>query len=272
MGRDLPDTQGVTTAIFAKLLLGLPRGVAEIGIVGGSIGLSIIGTLVSMALLKASPEGMLPYLVTAVAVPLLVATPIALVTMHLLRALDRARREAQLLAGTDELTGVHNRRRWLALAERALDRAAFDAGSIAVLVLDIDDFKEVNDDHGHAVGDDVLVAVAAACVATLRPDDAVARWGGEEFVALLPGASGDDALHAAERVRAAVAATMLDVRGRKVSVTVSVGTADSRQAGYEIDRLVTLADSAMYRAKKAGKNRVDSAKTEPPDRRPAPRS
>lgn len=253
---------------LSNLLLALPKGGAEVAIVGASVAGSLIATLLSMVLLE--PPGLswrIPFLIATV-VPLAVSAPVAIVLMRLLRALEAARHEAQAQASTDALTGLLNRRRWLEVAEREWARARADRAPLAVLLLDVDDFKRVNDVHGHDAGDHVLRTVAAACARSLRPGDALARWGGEEFVALLPGAPLPAALNAAERLRSAVE-TSTRVGGVEppvMSVTVSVGvaTADSDAANdgggpTSLERLLQRADSAMYRAKTGGKNRCDAA-------------
>lgn len=152
------------------------------------------------------------------------------------------------LAETDPLTGVHNRRGFTALAA-----AALEAGPAALLMVDIDGFKQVNDCHGHAFGDEVLVAVAAACLRTVRERDVVGRLGGEEFGILLPGAGLLPAVEVAERLRRAVRGLRFD--GVEVAVTASIGVA-AAPPGHRLDDLLAAADAELYRAKRGGRDRV----------------
>lgn len=159
----------------------------------------------------------------------------------------------QSLARTDPLTGSH--RRWY--GEERL-RELVDSGAVvAVAMLDIDRFKQVNDQQGHAAGDRVLAAVGGLLTRTLRSGDLACRWGGEEFLIILPDTSPAGAALAAERLRAAVAA-LADL---PVAVTVSAGTAACLQDD-DAEALVARADQALYRAKTDGRNRVESALVE----------
>ena len=170
---------------------------------------------------------------------------------------DQEHRRARL----DPLTGLANRRSLdAALAARRCD----DAAAWAVLMIDVDHFKAVNDEHGHRRGDEVLTGVAGAITASVRPRDVVGRWGGEEFMVVVDEASLATAAELAERIRSAVAAR--HVAG--IAVTVSVGYASSGAA--PADGLVDLADAALYRAKQTGRNR--SVTLAPDDAFPALRS
>ncbi len=164
---------------------------------------------------------------------------------------------AETQASTDALTGLPNRRyfdEFCGLLARR--RRAGDA--VGVLMIDIDRFKVLNDTHGHATGDEVLRAVGGAIVAAVREDDVPARYGGEEFVVLLRNPTSEIALEVGERVRSSVAA--LDLRRLGVAgVSVSVGVAVARQADQPIGELIADADRALYRAKRAGRDRVVAA-------------
>jgi diguanylate cyclase (GGDEF)-like protein len=174
-------------------------------------------------------------------------------------ALSRAysHRAAVEQASTDALTGLPNRRYFDEftglLAQR---RRSGDA--VGVLMIDIDKFKDLNDTHGHATGDEVLRAVGGAIVAAVREDDVPARYGGEEFVVLLRNPTPEEALDVGERVRASVAALELGPLG-VAGVSVSVGVAVARDADQSIEELVKGADRALYRAKRAGRDRVIAA-------------
>jgi diguanylate cyclase (GGDEF)-like protein len=174
-------------------------------------------------------------------------------------ALSRAysHREAEARASTDSLTGLPNRRYFDEFcALLALRRRAKDA--IGILMVDIDRFKVLNDTHGHAVGDDVLRAVAGAIAGAVREDDVPARFGGEEFVVLLRNPSRDEALEVGERVREAVSALDL-ARFGVASVSVSVGVAVASLPDQPISDIVELADRALYDAKHRGRDRVVAA-------------
>jgi diguanylate cyclase (GGDEF)-like protein len=179
--------------------------------------------------------------------------------MEAAAALGRAEshRSAEARASTDALTGLPNRRyfdEFCGLLARR--RRADDA--VGVLMVDIDHFKQINDAHGHEVGDEVLKAVAGAIAGAVRDGDVPARVGGEEFAVLLRNPSGRMAVEVGERVRAAVGA--LDLRGTGVSgVSVSVGVAVATAAGEPMTELLSEADRALYRAKRAGRDRVVSA-------------
>jgi diguanylate cyclase (GGDEF)-like protein len=156
----------------------------------------------------------------------------------------------------DPLTGIYNRRVLQDALDRELLSAARDDGDVALTLLDIDDFKAINDVHGHDTGDEVLRRVAACGRDVVRPGDTFARIGGEEFALLTPGAGAQEALLIAERLRLAVAA--LDVLPDR-AVTVSAGLAAWPVDAPDGDALRRVADEALYRAKAAGKNRVELA-------------
>jgi len=165
------------------------------------------------------------------------------------------RKRLRDLAQTDELTRLPNRRHLLAAAGQALQRARGDHEPLALLALDIDLFKQVNDAHGHPAGDKVLRQVAHACRLALRPTDLLGRTGGGEFIAVLPNTAESDAAMVAERLRAAVAALVLDPIVQGLRITASVGA-----AGWDgeelLPRLVSRADTRLYRAKTDGRDRV----------------
>jgi len=167
------------------------------------------------------------------------------------------------MSKTDGLTGVANRRHFLELLERELARTQRYGATLSCVMIDLDHFKEVNDRHGHLVGDQVLVAVAEALQRSIRDSDVVARYGGEEFVLLLPSTDVTGARELAERCRQVIAGTQVAGRHGLLSVTASMGVA-SLPAGSpgDLDRLLSAADDALYRAKDAGRDRVVVAERE----------
>jgi diguanylate cyclase (GGDEF)-like protein len=168
--------------------------------------------------------------------------------------LEALRAEAERQARTDALTGVANRRH---LVERLDAALATDADGVAVLLLDVDHFKRLNDAYGHATGDAVLIEVASRIRAAVRDVDDVARWGGEEFCVLCRGVPDDDALVGlAEGVRLAVERRGIDVRGVEIAVTASIGAVRASAALRELDDLVDAADRALYAAKRRGRNQT----------------
>ena len=178
-----------------------------------------------------------------------------LLGMLFLRQL-RSMRRINRLALTDALTGVANRRHVEVAAEQAVDDARITGEPLAVLTFDLDWFKRINDGHGHASGDQVLVRVARACEAVLRQGDLLGRVGGEEFVVLLPNTPADAALQVAERLRDSVHRLDLSDVAEELGVTISLGLAMLRPQDDGLHDVIDRADSALYRAKEAGRNRV----------------
>lgn len=163
-------------------------------------------------------------------------------------------RELEQLATIDALTGLANRRHLLELAEREVRRADRHDRPLAVLLLDLDDFKRVNDTRGHAAGDAALHAFAALCRSAVRTIDLVGRLGGEEFAIVMPDTEAPGALLVAERIRLAAAQTPVRHDSGEFIVTVSIGVAI--RSGEGTDRLFARADKALYAAKHAGRNTV----------------
>jgi diguanylate cyclase (GGDEF)-like protein len=171
--------------------------------------------------------------------------------------LAQARTVAEQQARTDELTGLRNRRDFAERLDRHLTRAAYDQRPIGLLLIDIDFFKQINDWHGHGAGDQLLTAFAGRLREATRPDDLIARWGGEEFVVLLTDlGSGNVLAERAEQIRKAIASTPFIVAGQAIGVRVSIGAARSSVALATSDALLAAADGAMYEAKRAGRDRV----------------
>jgi diguanylate cyclase (GGDEF)-like protein len=168
-----------------------------------------------------------------------------------------AREALREQATTDPLTGIANRRTILETLGKELERCRRSAASCALVFVDLDHFKQINDTHGHPVGDEVLRQTAATMRASVRPYDLVGRYGGEEFVVVLPGCDAAGARAAGERLRAAVAAASIGVGEARLRVTCSLGIAvGDSAAGWDRDRILHAADAALYRAKRAGRDRV----------------
>ena len=164
--------------------------------------------------------------------------------------------EIQKVASRDTLTGAFNRRRLEEEVTRLQSRCRRTGDNFAVMLIDIDQFKYINDNFGHPVGDEVLRNLAAIAQASIRTEDYFARYGGDEFCILLPSTSVEEALGLAERLRLAYAARMHAVAGHTLRSTVSIGIADSARHGLDFKAIIAAADAALYEAKQAGRNRV----------------
>jgi len=162
------------------------------------------------------------------------------------------------LTSIDKLTGVYNRNYYEAQVQIEIERATRSKSKLSMLILDIDDFKKINDTHGHRKGDEALSTVADLIKKNLRKIDLPFRYGGEEFVILLPGTTEVEAIHTAERLRAVIAGTRLDdSHGGQIPIHASIGAAVFPDHAGSEEELFAKADSALYRAKRMGKDRVE---------------
>ncbi len=162
------------------------------------------------------------------------------------------------MARIDDLTQVYNRRRFFELAEKEARRVARRASSTTLVMMDIDNFKMINDTYGHSFGDRVLVHTAKNCREAIRTIDLFARYGGEEFVLLMPETGLKEGLGVAERIRRTIEKMDLATdSGAFVKVTISIGVAEANLAEVTIDQALIKADQALYRAKELGRNRVE---------------
>ena len=154
------------------------------------------------------------------------------------------------------MTGLVNRRRFLEIAETALQRAKKEQGQLSVIMLDIDHFKNVNDQYGHKVGDEVLASVAARIKKSLRRGgDVAGRYGGEEFIVLISDTPPEICFKIAERIRQAVAQAAFAINETALHVTISLGLASlGLEQAPSLDDLISCADQAMYQAKQQGRN------------------
>lgn len=195
-------------------------------------------------------------LVTGVIVTLVIS--VSIVPFHsyhifsLLDQIEQAQQALYLTAITDELTGAYNRRHFLS----QLQQAAQSAGSFAIVLFDIDDFKRVNDTHGHDAGDAVLRTISRICQEHSRQGDLFARYGGEEFAFLLANLSPSQAGEFAERIRDLIAQTPTSYKESLLRCTASIGVSAVLAPIPSADAALIAADHALYAAKTAGKNRI----------------
>lgn len=246
-------------------------GVSRLGVVRATLLLTLISSLGSFGLtwiflwVNGSQR-----MGNAIWISLLVPVPLTVICggicMFLVISLDKAWKRVQELAMLDALTGLSNRRDFMPAAQRELDLAVRHQQPLALLVLDVDHFKSVNDTLGHLGGDEVLVQVAHRCRHALRATDLLARWGGEEFIMLLPNTPLAQARQLAERVRESiVCAPAILFNDRPVAVTASLGAAGIMPGqASTLEDLIRRADTALYLAKTAGRDQVSIAEPDNP--------
>jgi diguanylate cyclase (GGDEF)-like protein len=243
-------------------------GVARL--VVGLTAASVFGSLLLTTLLTYAMGGGGPGptgLIIATVVPLVIAPSMSLQMLVLLNRLDQAEQRLRPLAITDELTQSFNRRYFIALAEGELARIKRHGGTCSLAILDLDGFKLVNDSLGHQAGDELLRAFSQLCREHLRASDTFARYGGDEFIMLLPATPPEMAHEVVDRIRGILARPAMD-GGAPVAVAATAATAGNRHlslsagiasldpAAPDLDQLVKRADDALYAAKRAGGNQV----------------
>jgi two-component system, cell cycle response regulator len=255
---------------WRQIVLRSPVGLTVAAVAACSVTLSVGALFALTAAFHLGFDGDFPmYVGIAVAIPLMVSVPVSWFIVRLLREVEAAREQAQRQAWQDDLTGLYNRRRFAELAQRELELARRNGRTPMAVVMDLDDFKLINDRHGHAFGDRLLAAAAQAIGQALRGTDLAARWGGEEFALLLPHSGTSEGIEVVDRVLLALRALRIEAAdGRSVGCTASIGVAAPLAHSECFERLIERADRAMYRAKLDGKNRVVRADAR--DSAPAP--
>ncbi|HUO44631.1 MAG TPA: GGDEF domain-containing protein [Burkholderiales bacterium] len=192
---------------------------------------------------------------TQLAPMLLVAYITTMLSADIRNALSRIK----LISETDDLTGVYNMRAFMVIADRSHKQAVRYGQTYAILMVDSDDLKKINDAYGHESGNRLLKMTVGCIQQSLRETDVFARYGGDEFIALLPQTSNDGALEVAERIRKSVETTPLETRGKQVTTTVSIGIAIFPEHGEELSSVMDRADQALYGSKKDGRNSISIA-------------
>lgn len=191
--------------------------------------------------------------------PLILSTIIIFFSYYLIAlAIDRTKRQQQLelISKTDSLTGLYNRWHMEQQIQAAYDAYRRNGAAFALIIADIDLFKTYNDMHGHAGGDCLLKSMAEELQASVRENDVVARWGGDEFLILLPETSEEKAAKLAERIRKNVESRKYVYENETISVTVTLGISVVRYDSDTVDSIIKQADMLMYEGKRAGRNRI----------------
>ncbi|HEY8632806.1 MAG TPA: GGDEF domain-containing protein [Candidatus Limnocylindrales bacterium] len=212
--------------------------------------------------------GIPPQTVAVVGINITALVLLAYVAMVIAREQRRARDAAIRLSTVDPLTGLFNRTFFFAAVEREIARSARSGRGFCLLMMDLDELKQINDQHGHFFGDRVLRGVGEVIRAGGRKIDTSARYGGDEFVVLLPETDPTGAYVLAEKIRLGVADLNVDVAGTTLQPSVSIGVVSYPEDGLTSDELMITADSQMYHSKRAGKNRVTGVPVVVPDGQP----
>jgi diguanylate cyclase (GGDEF)-like protein len=222
-----------------------------------TFGLALAASLAYIvAIAPPGGEGLIPDTVAIVGINITALVLLAYVAMVIAREQRRARDAAIRLSTVDPLTGLFNRTFFFAAVEREIARSARSGRGFCLLMMDLDELKQINDRHGHFFGDRVLRGVGEVIRIGGRKIDTAARYGGDEFVVLLPETDPTGAYVLAEKIRLGVAELRVDIAGTTIEPSVSVGVVSYPDDGRTSDELMITADASMYRSKRAGKNRV----------------
>ncbi|MBN4066716.1 diguanylate cyclase [Simkania negevensis] len=178
------------------------------------------------------------------------------------KQMGRSVSELKILAEKDPLTNLYNRRVFKHYAAKEISRAYQFGKSLSLLMIDIDFFKETNDEYGHPIGDEVLVEFSQRLMKNLRRYDLITRYGGEEFVVLLPHTSLKQAYNVAEKLRECIANTPFITKKGKISITASIGVISATDKGWDLGHLIRVVDEALFKAKRGGRNQVRLAEEE----------
>jgi diguanylate cyclase (GGDEF)-like protein len=171
--------------------------------------------------------------------------------------LEKAQEELKLLASTDPMTKLYNRRYFMQVSESLLSLAKREDRPISLMMLDIDKFKNINDTYGHKIGDEVIIKLSELLQEKSRKSDIVCRWGGEEFVILLPNTEIEGATIIAEKIREVVDSLALPVKEKEIHFSVSIGVSQFKNnSEINLEATINRADEALYEAKNSGRNRV----------------
>ena len=215
-----------------------------------------ITALISFVLSGTGPDEI--GLVIAVVAPLVIAPVAGFTNISLSYRLELANKRLQALSETDSLTQTLNRRKFMEVAERELALAERHCYPTSVVLIDFDDFKQVNDRHGHAVGDHALVATIDVMKAMIRESDILARFGGEEFILLLPHTVREGAHSLAQRMLEKVAASTIEFGESHLTITLSAGVITCETSRTPLDVMMSRADELLYESKQNGRNRCTS--------------
>jgi diguanylate cyclase len=219
----------------------------------------LLGVLIGVMLLGFSWNDSVSKTIVYACLPMLIIYPIiiGLIAYNLAMDLHRKKEQMQYLSRTDGLTGLFNRAYWELRAKEEIARARRNYTSLALLVLDVDHFKHINDTYGHAQGDLVLQQLAQLLQRNLRETELLGRYGGEEFTIVLPGSSKQDAYLTAERLREAVANfTFGDASSQTLHCSISLGVAAFADGLGDFSSWLKAADKALYQAKRDGRNQT----------------
>ncbi|MEO8565591.1 MAG: diguanylate cyclase [Betaproteobacteria bacterium] len=247
------------SVVLATMLSVDKVGVGGMRLLAKTSMLLIAACAATSALLGFPVQIATPMDVMLACLPLLIVYPLAIgnATYSLAKRLARQNRRLDELGRTDALTGLANRRQCLALVESELARHRRNGRPAVLVILDIDHFKSINDRYGHPIGDEVLCKVAKVLLESSRKSDSVARYGGDEFVMMLPETTLRGAEEASRRIRTKLEGGAFE-RAPDLHCTVSLGAAEA-SAQMDVDAWVRQADDALYRAKLAGRNRFEAA-------------
>lgn len=250
------------------LLRRLSRGVLRLGLWRSTalltIAVWILAVVGAQAMISLLGRGDRTVAIVSASTLALLLTPLlGAGLLRLVFQLELARQRIAMLATHDSLTGLTQRHHFLEAAEREWERARRYDNDAALLLIDADHFRQVNEDHGHLCGDELLRRIAAAAAASLRQPDLVARFGSEELIVFLPQTDPLGALDVAERIRTRVQALRLPWQGLEVGTTVSIGVAPLRSEMPTLDWMIHEADAALRAAKADGRNCVRTLPFQP---------